>query len=100
MVAQASTDEHSPHVENPLPVAQARISHIEHQPNFAPSVRQPWQLIVSAVISGELFISAHFPAVSSRMASSSLSVAIRASHFSQSSPQHAIKLLITVNRGD
>ncbi len=91
-----SISEHSPQVPKPWPVAHERISHIEHQPNFTPSVRQPIQLMVSGVMAGELFISAHFAAVVRRNSSSFVRVAIRASQVSQSSPQQAIRFFIVV----
>ena len=56
---------------------------------FAPSMRQPMQFIISGVIVTTLSF-VHRAAVFSRRALSFVSVAIRASHFSQSSPQQPI----------
>ena len=94
IIGQLFKSTHSPQVSKPLPIAHERISHIEQYPNFTPSVRQPAQLIVSAVISGVLFISLHFRAVSSRRILSLLIVAMRASHVSQLRPQQAISSFI------
>ena len=60
---------------------------------FAPAMRQPVQCSISGVISTPL-ICDHSAAVFSRSASSFVTVAIRASHFSQSSPQQAINSFI------
>ncbi len=59
-----------------------------------PSVRQPVQWMVAAVICGASFISLHFRAVRSRRASSLSMVALRASQCSQSRPQQAINRFI------
>ena len=62
---------------------------------FAPSMRQPVQFIISGVIITP-FSFVHRAAVFSRRALSFASVAILASHFSQSSPQQPISLFIYI----
>lgn len=62
----------------------------------SPSVRHPIQLICSGLI-GASFASAHCLAVFFLSASSLFTVALRASQFSQSNPQHAIKSFIFLN---
>lgn len=59
----------------------------------SPAVRHPIQLICSGLI-GASFASAHCLAVFFLSASSLSTVALRASQFSQSNPQHAIKSFI------
>lgn len=56
---------------------------------FGPSTRQPVQCIISGVM-GTPLSSVHRAAVFSRRALSFVTVAIRASHASQSSPQQPI----------
>ena len=63
---------------------------------FTPSVRHPIQLMCSGRM-GALFASAHFFAVSALSSSSSFMVALRASQFPQSNPQHAIKSLVFIS---
>lgn len=62
----------------------------------SPAVRHPIQLICSGLI-GASFASAHCLAVFFLSASSLFTVALRASQFSQSNPQHAIKSFIFLN---
>ena len=93
-VLQLSISEQFPQVSYAFPSAHCLIGHkLSQKGVFAPSAWQPSQFIISAVISTP-FISLHSFATFSLSALSLLSVAARASHFSQSSPQYAISFFI------
>jgi hypothetical protein len=74
--------------------AHALIPHSAQWPIFAPSFLQPVQLIISGVMSGELYITLHFSAVCRLSSSSFASVAILASQEAQLRPQQEISFSI------
>ena len=89
-VSQASICGQSAQVSIAFSRAQLRMAQRWSQKGvFAPSMRQPVQLSISAVIGTPLSF-VHSAAVFSRRASSLVIVAIRASHVSQFRPQQAI----------
>lgn len=94
-ILQLSISGQLPQVLKPFFVTHFRISHILPQYGvFTPAARQPMQLIISAVIC-TWFISLQRFAVFFRKVLSLLTVAMRASHLSQSSPQQAISSFIS-----
>lgn len=96
-VLQPFNFEQSPQVSHFLPSAHCLIGQRLLQKSvLTPSVRQTSQFIISGVISAP-FISDQSSATFFRRAPSSLSVAILASHFSQSSPQYAISFFRNID---
>ena len=81
-------------VESLFPDAVMHGQSLSQKGVFAPSMRQSVQFIISGLIVTPLSF-VHRAAVFSRRVLSSVTVAIRASHFSQSSPQQPISSFIS-----
>jgi hypothetical protein len=90
---------HSPQVLNAFESAHFLISQTVACASLTPASLHPVQLIISGVISGELYIVRHFSAVDFLSSSLLLIVAILASQVAQFNPQHEISFSMEVSFG-